>query len=266
VTAMTGVLTGRTALVTGAASGIGRAVARRAVADGARVLGVDRNEVGLKSLADAYPDGVVRPLVCDLADLDAVGALAAEHGRVDVVANVAGFLRFGSVEETGVHVLDEAMRVMVYASWLLAHHAMPFMRRNRWGRFVNVTSIHGRIAARNKGAYVTCKHAMEGLSRTIALEGADCGITSNCIAPTHTVTELLAQQMVDEGGLHGMTGEQYERVLRNQIPGGRFVLADDVAGVAALMWGPASASVSGASWTIDGGHTARGNQGLDEAV
>jgi 3-hydroxybutyrate dehydrogenase len=262
---MTPVLAGRTALVTGAASGIGRAIARRAVADGATVVGVDRNEVGLKALAESLTDGAVLPVVCDLADLDAVEALAAEHGRVDVVANVAGFLRFGSVEQTGVHVLDEALRVMVHAAWLFAHHAIPFMRRNRWGRFINVTSVHGRIAARNKGAYVTCKHAMEGLSRTIALEGADVGITSNCIAPTHTVTELLDRQTVDEGALHGMTGERYERVLRNQIPGGRFVPADEVAEVAALMWGPGSASVSGASWTIDGGHTVQGNQGLDEA-
>ena len=255
-------LAGRTALVTGAASGIGRAIAERAVADGALVLGVDRDEVGLKALGDSLPEGRLQPLPCDLSDLEAVDALAAAHGRVEVVANVAGYLRFGSVEETGVAELGEALRVMVQAAWLFAHHAMPFMRRRGWGRFVNVTSIHGRIAARQKGAYVTCKHAMEGLSRTIALEGADCGITSNCIAPTHTQTDLLALQTVDEGALHGMTGEQYERVLRNQIPGGRFVFAHEVANVAAMMWGPGSASISGASWTIDGGHTAQGNQGL----
>ena len=262
---MTRPLAGRTALVTGAASGIGRAIAERAVADGAVVLGVDQNEVGLKCLADALPDGTMVPLVCDLGDLEAVDDLAAEHGCVDVVANVAGYLRFGSVEDTGVAELGEALRVMVQAAWLFAHHAMPFMRNRAWGRFVNVTSIHGRIAARKKGAYVTCKHAMEGLSRTIALEGADCGITSNCIAPTHTQTDLLALQMIDEGALHGMSGERYERVLRNQIPGGRFVLASEVANVAALMWGPGSASISGASWTIDGGHTVQGNQGLEDA-
>jgi 3-hydroxybutyrate dehydrogenase len=261
-----GVLTGRTALVTGAASGIGKAIAQRAVADGALVLGVDQNEVGLKALAESLPQDRLIPLVCDLADLDAVDELAAEHGRVDVVANVAGYLRFGAVEETGVGELRHALAVMVEAAWLFAHHAIPSMRRRRWGRFVNVTSIHGRIAARKKGAYVTCKHAMEGLSRTIALEGAGSGITSNCIAPTHTETELLSQQMVDEGSLHDMTGEQYERVLRNQIPGGRFVLAREVANIAAMMWGPESASISGASWTIDGGHTTWGNQGLVEAV
>lgn len=257
------VLAGRTALVTGAASGIGRAIAERAVADGALVLGVDQNEIGLKALAESLPEGALIPLACDLADLDAVEDLAAEHGRVDVVANVAGYLRFGAVDESGAGELRHALAVMVETAWVLAHHAMPFMRDVGWGRFVNVTSIHGRIAARRKGAYVTCKHAMEGLSRTIALEGAGAGITSNCIAPTHTRTELLAQQMVDEGSLHGMTGEQYERVLRNQIPGGRFVLAREVAAIAAMMWGPESASISGASWTVDGGHTAWGNQGLE---
>jgi 3-hydroxybutyrate dehydrogenase len=259
------VLAGRTALVTGAASGIGRAIAERVVADGALVLGVDQNEIGLKALAESLPEGALIPRVCDLADLDAVDVLAREHGDVDVVANVAGFLRFGSVEETGVVELRHALAVMVEAAWLLAHHAMPHMRRRGWGRFVNITSIHGRIAARKKGVYVTCKHAMEGLSRTIALEGAGAGITSNCIAPTHTETELLSQQMVDEGLLHDMTGEQYERVLRNQIPGGRFVLTREVANIAAMMWGPESASISGASWTIEGGHTAWGNQGLVEA-
>lgn len=265
MSAVTGTLDGKTALVTGAASGIGRAVAERAVADGAVVLGVDRNEVGLKALAGSLPEGLLVPLVCDLADLDAVDELAERYGRVDVVANVAGYLRFGSVEETGVAELGEALRVMVQAAWLFAHHALPHMRGRGWGRFVNVTSIHGRIAARKKAAYVTCKHAMEGLSRTIALEGADHGITSNCIAPTHTRTELLSRQMVDEGALHRMTGDRYERVLRNQIPGGRFVLAHEVANVASLMWSPGSASISGASWTIDGGHTARGDQGRTEA-
>jgi 3-hydroxybutyrate dehydrogenase len=259
------VLAGRTALVTGAASGIGRAIAGRAVADGALVLGVDRNEIGLKALAESLPEGALIPLVCDLADVEAVDDLAAEHGQVDVVANVAGYLHFGAVEETAVAELRRALAVMVEAAWLFAHHALPSMRNRCWGRFVNVTSIHGRIAARRKGAYVTCKHAMEGLSRTLALEGAGHGITSNCIAPTPTETELLAQQMVDEGALHGMTGEQYERVLRNQIPGGRFVLAREVADIAATMWGPGSASISGASWTIDGGHTAWGNQGLVDA-
>ena len=263
---MSGVLAGRTALVTGAASGIGRAIAERAVADGATVLGVDRNEIGLKALVESQPDGAVRSLVCDLADLEAVAALAAENDEVDVVANVAGYLRFGAIEQTGVAELSEALRVMVESAWLFAHHALPHMRRQRWGRFVNVTSIHGRIAAAKKGAYVTCKHAMEGLSRTIALEGAGHGITSNCIAPTHTRTELLDLQMVDEGALHGMTGEQYEQVLHNQIPGGRFVDTREVATIAAVMWGPDSASISGASWTIDGGHTSQGNQGLGEAV
>jgi 3-hydroxybutyrate dehydrogenase len=263
---MTDVLSGRIALVTGAASGIGRAIARRAAADGATVVAVDRDEVGLKSLVDALPDGVVRPLVCDLGVLKAVEELACAHGQVDVVVNVAGYLKFGAVEETGVHELNEALRVMVSAPWILVQHALPHMRRNGWGRIVNVTSIHGRIAAPHKGAYVTCKHAMEGLSATLALEGAGHGITSNCIAPTHTETELLSQQMSDEGALHGMSGRQYERVLRNQIPGCRFVLTDEVAAVAALMWGPESASISGASWTIDGGHTVRGNQGLAEAV
>ncbi len=262
---MSRLLAGRKALVTGAASGIGRAIAERAVADGALVVGVDQNEVGLKSLAAALPEGTLLQAVCDLSDLGAVNDLAAQHRDVDVVANVAGYLRFGAVEDTAVDVLDQALRVMVSSAWLFAHHAMPHMRRRHWGRFVNVTSIHGRIAAAKKGAYVTCKHAMEGLSRTIALEGADCGITSNCIAPTHTETELLSQQMVDEGALHGMSGERYEQVLRSQIPGGRFVLTHEVANLAAVMWGPDSASISGASWTIDGGHTARGNQGLADA-
>jgi 3-hydroxybutyrate dehydrogenase len=265
---MTGVLSGRTALVTGAASGIGRAIAFRAAADGAKVLGVDRDGVGLKLLADSLPDGIVEPLVCDLGRLEEVEELAATHGReVDVVANVAGYLKFGSIEETGVHELQEALRVMVESPWELIRHALPHMRANGWGRVINVTSIHDRIAAPNKGAYVTCKHAMKGLSAVLALEGARCGgITSNCIAPTHCETDLLSQQMVDEGALHGMTGAEYERVLRNQIPGGRFVLPAEVANIAAVMWGPDSASINGTSFPIDGGHTVRGNQGLAAAV
>jgi 3-hydroxybutyrate dehydrogenase len=258
----TAALRGRCALVTGAASGIGRAIAHRAATDGATVLAVDRDDIGLKTLVEAHPRGAVIPLVCDLSDLDAVGALASVYcPSVDVLANVAGYLRFGAIAETSVDELLEAHAVMVAAPWVLAQAVLLHMRRRGWGRFVNVTSIHGRLAAPEKGAYVACKHAMEGLSRTLALEGADHGITSNCIAPTHTETELLTRQLVDEGALHGMTGEDYERVLRAQIPGGRFVLPTEVANLAAVMWGSGSESINGASWTLDGGHTVRGNLG-----
>ena len=266
LTAVARVLAGRTALVTGAASGIGRAIAERAVADGALVLGVDRNEIGLKALAESLPEGALVPLVCDLSDIEAVDDLAAEHGQVDVVANVAGYLHFGAVEDTGVAELRRALA----GSWWRRRGCWPTARCRPCatgagdGSSTSPPSTAGSPRA-GRAPTSPASTRWRGSAAPSRWRVPATGSPATASPRPTPETELLAQQMVDEGALHGMTGKQYERVLRNQIPGGRFVLAREVADIAATMWGPASASISGASWTIDGGHTAWGNQGLVDA-
>jgi len=249
---MNPVLSGRTALVTGAASGIGAAVARRLVADGATVLGVDRDEAGLKELADAVPG--VEPLTCDLSDLDAVDALPA---RVDVLVNNAGLQHVAPVHEFDPERFSLILRVMLEAPFRLARAALPHMYDQGWGRIVNISSVHGLRASPFKSAYVSAKHGLEGLSKVIALEGAPHGVTSNCINPAYVRTPLVEKQIADQARTHGIAQDEVlERIMLTPVAVKRLIEPAEVAELAAVLYGPASASISGTSLVMDGGWTA----------
>ena len=162
-----GPLSGRTALVTGAASGIGAAVARRMAADGAAVLAVDRDAEGIKALARDVPG--VEPVTCDLSDLDAVDALPAQ---VDVLVNNAGLQHVAPVHEFDPERFSLILTIMLEAPFRMARRMLPHMYERGWGRVINISSVHGLRASPFKSAYVTAKHGLEGLSKVIALEGA----------------------------------------------------------------------------------------------
>jgi 3-hydroxybutyrate dehydrogenase len=246
------VLAGRTALVTGAASGIGAAVARRLVADGADVVAVDRDEAGLKALADEVPG--LRPVACDLSDLAAVDALPA---AVDVLVNNAGLQHVAPVHEFDPDRFSLILRVMLEAPFRLARLTLPHMYARGWGRVINVSSVHGLRASPFKSAYVSAKHGLEGLSKVIALEGAEHGVTSNCINPAYVRTPLVERQIADQARTHGIDEDAVvEQVMLGPVAVKRLVEPDEVAELAAVLYGPASASISGTSLSMDGGWTA----------
>ncbi len=246
-------LDGRTALVTGAASGIGAAITRRLVADGAKVLAVDRDEAGLGALADATPG--VQALACDLADLTAVDRLPAE---VDVLVNNAGLQHVAAIPEFDPERFSLILRVMLEAPFRLARRVLPHMYGRGWGRVVNVSSAHGLRASPFKAAYVSAKHGLEGLSKVVALEGAEHGVTSNCLNPGYVRTPLVEAQIADQARTRAIPPDEVvERVMLAPAAVKRLVEPDEVAELAALLYGPASASITGTSLSIDGGWTAR---------
>ncbi len=245
-------LHGRTALVTGAASGIGAAITRRLVTDGARVMAVDRDEAGLDALAS---DTGVEPIVCDLSDLDAVDALPAD---VDVLVDNAGIQHVAPVHEFDPERFSQILTIMLEAPFRLARRVLPHMYGRGWGRLIHVSSAHGHRASPFKAAYVTAKHGLEGLSKVIALEGAEHGVTSNCIAPGYVRTPLVEKQIADQARAHGISEDEVlEKVLLAPQALKRLVEPDEVAELAAALWGPASASITGTSVSVDGGWTAR---------
>jgi 3-hydroxybutyrate dehydrogenase len=247
-----GPLAGRTALVTGAASGIGAAVARRMAADGAVVLAVDLDAAGVKALARDVPG--VEPVVCDLSDLDAVDVLPAE---VDVLVNNAGLQHIAPVHEFDPQRFSLILRVMLEAPFRLARRTLPHMYGQGWGRVVNISSVHGLRASPFKSAYVSAKHGLEGLSKTIALEGAEHGVTSNCVNPAYVRTPLVEKQIADQARRHGIgEDEVVEKIMLAPVAVKRLVEPDEVAELAAVLYGPASASISGTSLSMDGAWTA----------
>jgi len=245
-------LSGKTALVTGAASGIGAAMARRLAGDGARVLAVDISAEAVKALAEEVAG--VEPLVCDLSDLDAVDALPAE---VDVLVNNAGRQHVSPIEDFDPAMFHQILTIMLEAPFRLVRRTLPHMYGQGWGRIVNVSSAHGLRASPFKSAYVSAKHGLEGLSKVTALEGAAHGVTSNCVNPAYVRTPLVEKQIADQARTHGIgEDEVVERIMLTPVAVKRLIEPAEVAEFASVLWGPASASVSGVSLVMDGGWTA----------
>jgi 3-hydroxybutyrate dehydrogenase len=244
-------LTGRTALITGAASGIGAACAERLAAAGASLRLVDLAAEPLNELADRL--GAVA-LTCDLSDLDAVDRLDLD---VDVLVNNAGLQHVAPLHEFPPEVFHQVLTVMLEAPFRLVRRALPGMYERGWGRVVNVSSVHGLRASPFKSAYVTAKHGLEGLSKVIALEGAEHGVTSNCVNPAYVRTPLVEQQIADQARSHGISEDEVlEQVLLAPVALKRLVEPPEVAELVAYLCGPAATSITGSSFTVDGGWTA----------
>lgn len=245
-------LGGRTALVTGAASGIGAACAAALAAAGADVIVVDRDADGAERVA-AEIGG--EPLTLDLSDLD---ALAERRIDADIVVNNAGVQSVASIVEFDPHTFRRMLDIMVTAPFLLIRGALPGMYERGWGRIVNISSVHGIRASAYKSAYVTAKHALEGLSKVTALEGARHGVTSNCINPGYVRTPLVEAQIADQARAHGIPeSEVLEKVMLVESAIKRLLEPAEVADLALWLCGAASTSVTGSSYVMDGGWSAR---------
>ncbi len=247
-------LSGRRALVTGAASGIGAAIAERLVVAGAVVLAVDRDEQGLNDIAERLGDTALEPFAADLSDLDAIADLPTD---VDILVNNAGIQHVAPIEQFPPETFELILDLMLHAPFRLVRQSLPHMYASGWGRVVNISSAHGLRASAYKSAYVTAKHGLEGLSKVIALEGAPHGVTSNCVNPGYVRTALVEKQIADQAVTHGIPEEEVvEKVLLEHMAVKRLVEPDEVAELAVFLCGPASASITGASFTVDGGWTA----------
>jgi 3-hydroxybutyrate dehydrogenase len=244
-------LGGRTAMVTGAASGIGLACARRLAAAGAKVRAVDRDADGVRRVADELGGSAH---VVDLTDLDAVEAL---DDQLDVVVNNAGFQHVAPLQEFPPERFSQMLRVMVEAPFRIVRRALPHMYDQGWGRVVNISSVHGLRASPYKAAYVTAKHGLEGLSKVIALEGAGHGVTSNCVNPAYVRTPLVEQQVAAQAETHGISeGEVIEQIMLTPVAIKRLVEPEEVAELVVYLCSAAASFVTGASIVMDGGWSA----------
>ncbi|MFI6482788.1 3-hydroxybutyrate dehydrogenase [Nonomuraea sp. NPDC050663] len=246
-------LAGRTALVTGAGSGIGRAVAVKLADLGARVLVVDRNGEAAEKVSSEV-GGVA--VAVDLSEPGFVERLPDE--RVDIVVNNAGFQHVAPIEEFPPEVFAAILKVMVEAPFLITRRYLPGMYGNGWGRIVNVSSVHGLRASPYKSAYVAAKHALEGFSKVAALEGAPHGVTSVCVAPGYVRTELVENQIQDQARAHGIPPEQVvEDIMLRPAAIKRLIEPEEVAELVAYLCGPRGGFITGVSLPVDGGWTAR---------
>jgi 3-hydroxybutyrate dehydrogenase len=245
-------LKGRTALITGAASGIGAACAMSFAEAGAHVLVADRDADGAARVAAAVGGDA---LVIDLGDLD---ALAAGTFDADILVNNAGIQTVAPIVDFDPLIFRRMLDIMVTAPFLLTRAVLPGMYARGWGRIVNISSVHGIRASEFKSAYVTAKHALEGLSKVTALEGAMHGVTSNCLNPGYVRTPLVEKQIADQARVHGIPeSEVIEKVMLVESAIKRLLEPGEVADLALWLCGDTAASVTGASYAMDGGWSAR---------
>ncbi|RBY81769.1 3-hydroxybutyrate dehydrogenase [Geodermatophilus sp. TF02-6] len=244
-------LSGRRALVTGAASGIGRACAVRLAEAGADVVVLDRDADAAKAVAEAV-DGTA--VAVDLTDLDAVDTLDLD---VDVLVNNAGLQHVAPLHEFPVDRFSLILRLMLEAPFRLVRGALPHMYERQWGRIVNVSSVHGLRASPYKSAYVTAKHGLEGLSKVIALEGAPHGVTSNCVNPAYVRTPLVEGQITDQARTHGISEDEVvEQIMLAPAAVKRLIEPEEVAEAVAYLCSPGAGSITGSSLVMDGGWSA----------
>jgi 3-hydroxybutyrate dehydrogenase len=245
-------LGGRRALVTGAASGIGAAVARELADRGAHVLVCDVDEAGAEALATELGG---EPWVVDLADTAALSDLRLD---VDIVVNNAGVQHVSPVEDFPPERFALILRLMLEAPFLLARAALPHMYERGWGRLVHISSAHGLRASAFKSAYVSAKHGLEGLSKVIALEGADRGVTSNCVNPGYVRTPLVERQVSDQARVHGLSQDEVlTQVMLKNSAIKRLLEPEEVAQAVTYLCSPGAAFVTGSNIVLDGGWSAR---------
>jgi 3-hydroxybutyrate dehydrogenase len=249
---MTTTLDGRRALVTGGASGIGLACARRLAADGADVTVADVNGAAASRVADEIGGAAWE---VDLSDTAALAEVALD---CDVLVNNAGVQHVAPIEEFPPDRFRAMLVLMLETPFLLVRAALPHMYRQGFGRIVNISSVHGLRASPYKSAYVAAKHGLEGLSKVTALEGGPRGVTSNCVNPSYVRTPLVEKQIADQARIHGLAEDEVvEQVMLTESAIKRLIEPDEVADLVAWLAGQSAGYVNGASMSIDGGWTAR---------
>jgi len=248
-------LSGKRAIVTGSTSGIGLAIARALKAEGAElVLSGFGEPAVIAALCEEL--GAVH-VNADLTMTEGVERLMAETGAVDVLVNNAGMQHVAPIEDFPPEKWDAIIALNLSAAFHTSRLAVPHMKSAGWGRIINVASAHSLVASPYKAAYVAAKHGIAGLTKVLALELAEAGITANCISPGYVWTPLVENQIPDTMAARGLTREQVMKdVLLAKQPTKKFVAVEEVAAMALFLCQDAAQNINGANMSIDGGWTA----------
>ncbi len=248
----------RVALVTEAASGIGLAVAESMIKSGYRVVMADINEEAGKEQAGRLGGYFVK---ADLSKAEECKALVeeavAQFGSVDVLVNNAGIQHVCPIEDFPEEKWNFMISLMLTAPFLLTRYCWPYMKKNGWGRVININSVHGLRASEFKAAYISAKHGLTGLTKTTALEGGPYGITVNSICPAYVRTPLVDGQIDDQAKTHGIPREDViEKVMLKKAAVKRMIEPNEIGEAVLYICSDAASCMTGVSLTIDCGWTA----------
>jgi len=252
---------GKTAVITGSNSGIGLGVAEELARAGADVVinsYTDSDEDHALAERIGREHGVsARYIQADLAKGDQARALIEKAGRCDVLVNNAGIQHVAAIDEFPTEKWDAIIAIMLSSAFHTTAAALPLMRQAGWGRVLNIASAHGLTASPYKSAYVSAKHGLVGMTKTVALETAEEPITANAICPGYVLTPLVENQIPDTMKKYDMSREEVVRnVLLERQPSKQFVTTEQLGGVAAFLCSPAADQITGTAISVDGGWTA----------
>ena len=258
-------LNGKTAVVTGSTSGIGLGIAKRLAASGANIV---LNGLGAPEEIDETASTLAREqnvgVVYSNADMtkpDEIGEMITlaekEFGGADIVVNNAGIQYVAPVDEFPIEKWDAIVAINLSSAFHTSRLAVSGMKQKGWGRIINVASAHALVASPFKSAYVSAKHGIAGLTKTIALEVAEHGITVNAICPGYVLTPLVEKQIPEQAKARGISEEAVVRdVLLAAQPTKRFVEVSEIAALAAFLCSEGARSITGTTVPVDGGWTA----------
>jgi 3-hydroxybutyrate dehydrogenase len=251
----------RSLLITGAASGIGAGMAHELARAGHHVIVSDLQLRDCQAVAEQIRanGGSADAVALDVtSDASVAAAFASLPRPVDVLVNDAGLQHVAPIEEFMMTRWDYLIQVMLVGAARLTRAVLPGMRERRFGRIVNIGSIHSLVASPNKSAYVAAKHGLIGLTRTIALETAGSDITINTICPSYVKTPLVDKQIADQARTRGIPeADVIKEIMLKPMPKGEFIGMDELAGITAFLMSPAARNITGQAIVVDGGWTSQ---------
>ncbi|MBU1607548.1 MAG: 3-hydroxybutyrate dehydrogenase [Alphaproteobacteria bacterium] len=248
-------LEGKRALVTGSTSGIGLSIARALRTEGAEIVLNGFGDAG--EIAALCEELGASHSGADLTDVAQIEAMMAEAGGIDILVNNAGMQHVAPVEEFPVAKWDTIIALNLNAAFHTIRLAVPAMKQRGWGRIINTASAHSKVASPFKSAYNAAKHGLDGLTKTVALELAEHGVTANCISPGYVWTPLVENQIPDTMAARRLTREQVVNdVLLVKQATKKFVQPAEVGALAVFLCRDEAQNVTGANWSMDGGWTA----------
>jgi 3-hydroxybutyrate dehydrogenase len=259
-------LKGRNAVITGSTSGIGLGIARALAAEGCNIvlngfgdpaeIEKTRAELAASASVTVLHHGADMRRPGDIADL--VSVSESKLGSVDILANCAGIQRVMPIDDVPDDLWDDIIAINLSSLFRTTRAVLPGMRRRNWGRIINIASTHGLVASVNKGPYIAAKHGVVGLTKAVALETAETGITCNAICPGWTLTPLLQPQVEAKAKELGVSTEEGGRALiADKTPTKRFVRIEQLAALAVFLCSDAASEMTGTALPMDGAWTAQ---------
>ena len=258
-------LAGKVSLVTGSTSGIGLGIAHALAAAGSDVVlngfsvaaEIDKTKNQISSDHSVKADYSSADMTSSEAIAEMIATTLAKHGRLDVLVNNAGIQHVAPLDKFPIEKWDQILSINLSSAFHTMRLALPAMRKNGFGRIINIASAHGIVASPFKAAYVAAKHGIVGLTKVAALETAEEGITCNAICPGYVYTPLVEAQIDGQAKAHGISREQVVRdVLLAQQPNKRFASVEELGALAVFLASDAAASITGIALPVDGGWTA----------